>query len=161
MIGKINLKEIISEMVGEFERKLIVAELNKCGWNVSRTASSLKMSRKGLQLRMIKFLLRDQAPEKTVTPVKRIIKLARKGRASIPNTMRYKILERDKGTCQCCGRNYQNSGVMVHIDHIKPVSKYPELAKVESNLQVLCENCNHAKAAKYETNWKQAQYAGS
>jgi len=156
-LGPINLKEFMANIRDNEEKKLIVWGLVENSWNVSRTAIALKMSRKSLQLKMSKFLLRDlptirepQPPEiRLISNVKR--------RPSMSNSLRYKILERDKGTCQCCGRNYQNDGVVINVDHIKPVSRYPELAKDEDNLQVLCYDCNMAKAAKYETNWKDVQ----
>ena len=46
-------------------------------------------------------------------------------------------------------------GVRVHVDHIKPRRLFPSLALVESNLQVLCEVCNHGKG-----NWDQTRWAG-
>ncbi len=143
----LNLKQIIADLTEDIESRLISEELDKNSWNVTHTARALKISRKGLQLKIAKYFLVGERITKNRTP-------SRPQRIAIPNSLRYKILERDKGTCQCCGRSYQNSGVKVHVDHIKPVSKYPELAKEESNLQVLCADCNHAKAAKYETNWR-------
>ena len=142
-----NLKQIIADLTEDIESRLISEELERNAWNVTHTARALKISRKGLQLKIAKYFLRVDRPEIVRTP-------SQSRRVAISNSLRYKILERDKGTCQCCGRNYSNSGVKVHVDHIKPVSKYPELAKEESNLQVLCADCNHAKAARYETNWK-------
>jgi 5-methylcytosine-specific restriction endonuclease McrA len=47
----------------------------------------------------------------------------------------------------------QTNGVM-HVDHIKPRSKYPHLALRESNLQVLCEACNLGKGNWDETDWR-------
>lgn len=44
-----------------------------------------------------------------------------------------------------CGRNPIDHGVTLHIDHKKPRSRFPELALVETNLQVLCEDCNLGK----------------
>jgi hypothetical protein len=37
----------------------------------------------------------------------------------------------------------------LHVDHIKPVSKYPELKLEFDNLQILCENCNLGKSNIY------------
>lgn len=46
--------------------------------------------------------------------------------------------------CMKCG------GIdVLHVDHIKPKSKFPELALDINNLQVLCEECNMAKGNKY------------
>ncbi|MCH7696168.1 MAG: HNH endonuclease [Proteobacteria bacterium] len=40
------------------------------------------------------------------------------------------------------------------MDHIKPVSKYPELARDLNNLQVLCEDCNVSKGNQHEDDLK-------
>lgn len=66
--------------------------------------------------------------------------------------VRYKALKRDGGRCLLCGRTAKD-GVGIHVDHIKPKSKYPELALVLSNLQVLCSECNEGKGASDETDW--------
>lgn len=42
----------------------------------------------------------------------------------------------------------------MHVDHIKPRSKYPELAMEFSNLQVLCRECNFAKWNHDETDYR-------
>ena len=42
---------------------------------------------------------------------------------------------------------------MVHVDHIKPRSKYPKLALVKSNLQVMCEDCNLGKVNTDTIDW--------
>ena len=42
------------------------------------------------------------------------------------------------------------------MDHIKPVSKFPKLRLAESNLQVLCEDCNMGKSAWDETDWRKS-----
>ncbi len=44
--------------------------------------------------------------------------------------------------CVTCGATDD-----LQIDHIKPRSKYPELALVKTNLQVLCRPCNLEKGA--------------
>jgi 5-methylcytosine-specific restriction endonuclease McrA len=45
--------------------------------------------------------------------------------------------------CLCCG-----STSNIAIDHIKPYSKYPELAIDINNLQPLCRSCNSKKSNK-------------
>lgn len=42
----------------------------------------------------------------------------------------------------------------IHIDHIKPRSKYPELRYLISNLQILCDRCNRAKHAYDGDDWR-------
>ena len=69
-----------------------------------------------------------------------------KERKLMTNTLRYQILQRDGFRCQICGRS-QEDGVILHIDHIKPVSKG---GKTEpSNLRVLCADCNLGKGDSY------------
>ena len=54
------------------------------------------------------------------------------------------LLESDK-CCAMCGRSKAH-GIILHVDHIKPRSKYPSLELIQSNLQVLCEDCNIGKS---------------
>lgn len=57
--------------------------------------------------------------------------------------------------CQCCGaRTKTNNDVVLHVDHIKPRSKYPELAFSLSNLQILCADCNIGKSNLHETDFR-------
>lgn len=42
----------------------------------------------------------------------------------------------------------------IHIDHIKPRSKHPQLAFALSNLQFLCAQCNSTKSAYDGDDWK-------
>lgn len=67
--------------------------------------------------------------------------------------LRYKALVLHGTTCQCCGASRSN-GAVLHVDHIKPRSKYPELELSLDNLQVLCEDCNMGKSNKDETDWR-------
>src|SRR4051812_22617275 len=60
--------------------------------------------------------------------------------------LRYKALLRSDGRCECCGRS-RHDGVKLHVDHIKPMHRYPALRLTLSNLQVLCEDCNMGKGA--------------
>lgn len=68
--------------------------------------------------------------------------------------IRYAALELHGATCQCCGRSNKKHGVILHVDHIKPRSKYPELSLKISNLQVLCEDCNLGKSNIFDTDWR-------
>jgi 5-methylcytosine-specific restriction endonuclease McrA len=60
--------------------------------------------------------------------------------------LRYKILRRFEFKCLAC----KSTNTELHVDHIKPISKYPSLAFDENNLQVLCKLCNLSKSNKYE-----------
>lgn len=71
-------------------------------------------------------------------------------------TLRYAAFERYGNFCSCCGRGPEHR-VVLHVDHIKPRSMFPELALDPGNLQVLCEDCNRAKSNIYMTDWRQKQ----
>lgn len=60
--------------------------------------------------------------------------------------LRYPVLKANDFKCCACN----SSESELHIDHIKPVSKYPKLAFDINNLQVLCKDCNLSKSNKYE-----------
>ena len=57
------------------------------------------------------------------------------------------------GRCACCGASAKD-GARLHVDHIKPRYKRPDLSLVASNLQVLCEDCNFGKGAWDDTDWR-------
>jgi 5-methylcytosine-specific restriction endonuclease McrA len=65
--------------------------------------------------------------------------------------VRYKALKLYGAACQCCNAS---KGKTMHVDHIKPRSKYPELALDLNNLQILCEDCNIGKSSWDETDWR-------
>lgn len=67
--------------------------------------------------------------------------------------LRYEALQLHGTKCLCCGRG-REQGLMMHVDHIKPRSKFPELQWQLSNLQVLCEDCNLGKGAWDQTDWR-------
>lgn len=55
--------------------------------------------------------------------------------------------------CMKCGAK-KSATVSIHVDHIKPISKYPQLRLNPENLQVLCKTCNHEKSNIDETDWR-------
>jgi len=57
-----------------------------------------------------------------------------------------RVVRRDNQTCQVCGRILKDDEIK--IDHIIPYSKGG--ATEESNLRVLCEDCNRKKGASIE-----------
>lgn len=67
--------------------------------------------------------------------------------------LRMKVLVARGARCECCGATPKD-GIRVHVDHIKPRRLYPELALEETNLQVLCEVCNHGKGNWDQTDWR-------
>lgn len=64
--------------------------------------------------------------------------------------LRMKAILKYGRTCHCCGA----TGKVIHVDHIKPRSKYPKLALELDNLQILCVDCNLGKGAWDETDWR-------
>ena len=72
--------------------------------------------------------------------------------------LRYKVLVAAMGKCECCGASSKSAAVL-HVDHIKPRSKFPELALEFSNMQVLCEMCNIGKSNKDDTDWRENPYS--
>lgn len=68
-------------------------------------------------------------------------------------SLRYKALRRADGKCQLCGRS-RGDGVILHVDHIKPRSRFPQLALDIDNLQILCEDCNLGKSNKCTRDWR-------
>lgn len=67
--------------------------------------------------------------------------------------LRYQAFERYGNKCACCGAKPED-GLIMHVDHIKPRSKHPELSLDIENLQILCEDCNVGKINQWETNWR-------
>jgi 5-methylcytosine-specific restriction endonuclease McrA len=61
-------------------------------------------------------------------------------------TLRWRVLKLGKFKCKACGMD--SASVRLHVDHIKPRSKYPNLALDMNNLQILCESCNLGKSDK-------------
>lgn len=68
--------------------------------------------------------------------------------------LRARVLEKYDCSCMMCGRSPKLHGVVLHVDHIKPRRKYPELALDFNNLQLLCADCNRGKGNKYETDYR-------
>lgn len=67
---------------------------------------------------------------------------------------RFDALQNNDGCCELCGRSKRRHGVVLHVDHIKPRSKFPALALDRDNLQILCEDCNMGKGNRDEKDWR-------
>jgi 5-methylcytosine-specific restriction endonuclease McrA len=65
--------------------------------------------------------------------------------------LRKRVFRKYGHRCMCCG----DKSKTMHIDHIKPRSKYPHLELVFDNLQVLCKDCNMAKSNINENDYRQ------
>lgn len=64
--------------------------------------------------------------------------------------LRASVIRRQGRICRRCGMEI-NSRRDVTVDHIKPRSRYPELALDFSNLRVLCRSCNSSKGISVES----------
>ena len=69
--------------------------------------------------------------------------------------MRYRVLKARSGRCECCGRS-ASDGVVICVDHIESVKKNWARRVDETNLQVLCHDCNLAKGSQDATDWRAA-----
>lgn len=67
--------------------------------------------------------------------------------------LRVKALVKYGRKCCLCGRGVED-GIILHVDHIKPRSKRPDLELDISNLQILCEDCNLGKSNRYSEDWR-------
>jgi len=67
--------------------------------------------------------------------------------------LRYKALLRCGRACMCCGAQPKD-GIILHVDHVKPRSKYPQLELDINNLQILCEDCNLGKSNIFEDDFR-------
>jgi hypothetical protein len=66
-------------------------------------------------------------------------------RRGLSKRLRWRVLTRDGHRCVACGAcPYEDRAVKLHIDHIVPVCRGG--ADEESNLRVLCSNCNLGRA---------------
>ncbi|MBK8187747.1 MAG: HNH endonuclease [Cellvibrio sp.] len=68
--------------------------------------------------------------------------------------IRVRVLEKYECKCMMCGRSPRMHNIVIHVDHIKPRSKHPELSLEITNLQLLCEDCNKGKSNRYDTDWR-------
>lgn len=64
-------------------------------------------------------------------------------RKEISDKKRFTVFSMDNFTCCYCGRSRETHGVILHVDHIKPVSKGG--TNDLENLVTSCETCNLGK----------------
>lgn len=71
--------------------------------------------------------------------------------------LRYKVLMKHKlnygSVCLLC----KETTTKLHVDHIEPRSKRPDLELSITNLQVLCGDCNIGKLNKDSVDWSKLQ----
>src|SRR5690606_8515789 len=98
--------------------------------------------------KLLKLVLLAREGYKAGDPLKYFRELKKKfeqkpKRQPMSPKLRFKILQRDNFTCKYCGRS-ANDGVVLHVDHIQPVSKGG--TDEESNLITACQECNLGKS---------------
>ncbi len=71
--------------------------------------------------------------------------------------LRMQVITTRGNRCECCGASPRDGVTVINVDHIKPRKLFPELALIESNLQVLCAVCNHGKGNWDQTDWRPTQ----
>jgi len=64
--------------------------------------------------------------------------------------LRYDAIKKYGRQCSVCNA----TKVELHVDHIKPRSKFPELELEIDNLQILCRDCNLGKGNSDEIQWR-------
>ncbi len=69
-------------------------------------------------------------------------------------SLRVRVLEKYECKCMMCGKSPKIHGIVIHVDHIKPRSRNPELSLTFENLQLLCGDCNMGKGNRYSTDWR-------
>lgn len=99
---------------------------------------------KGTDKSPIKIFLED-IESNSIIPHDYEKKEKQKTRAPIPPGLRYKILKRDRNTCQSCGARAPE--VELEVDHIIPISKGGKEFD-EKNLTTKCRDCNRGKSDK-------------
>ena len=67
-----------------------------------------------------------------------------RSRKPLSSSVRFEVFKRDSFRCQYCGA--ESPQVLLHVDHIKPVSKGGN--NDLTNLITSCETCNQGKGAK-------------
>lgn len=67
--------------------------------------------------------------------------------------IRMAALVKFAGRCMACGLSAKD-GVRIVVDHIKPVRTHWNLRLDETNVQILCNDCNLGKGSTYTTDWR-------
>lgn len=114
-----------------------------------------KLVRKNRRREAIRLLQKENAELKKVlkkNPVQVMPSASKLGfyESDAWRQLRYKVIKANGRKCQACG----TVNKQIHVDHIKPRSKFPELELTFSNLQVLCIDCNLGKSNLDDTDWR-------
>ncbi len=90
-------------------------------------------------------LIKSNRNKKGICAVATIIQHTNPRTRHISWRMRHIIMKRDHYRCKACGASPANDlSVILHVDHIKPISKGGQT--IPKNLQTLCSVCNIGKS---------------
>lgn len=145
----------------EFARNFAFAwfRLNKIDMyehaTANRIAKTLKLDREGsgagyAKKAVIKWhlqVIKDANKPKQAPPDKEDFYSSQSWRA-----VRYEALKRSRGCCELCGS--PPGQYSLHVDHVRPRSKFPQFALDVENLQVLCRDCNLGKSNTDCIDWR-------
>lgn len=143
----INIKQYCLKYNIDYYSKLHPIFIEKWGYNLYESLEGLftvdDLEEKFNKLKKENDLLYPSQKEE-----KKKTRKTNSERSKLTAGLRYDIFRRDNFRCQICGRSAQDEGVILHVDHIIPISKG---GKTEwDNLQTLCQDCNLGKSNKIE-----------
>lgn len=140
----------LDEFMRSMEREAIYIALLEAQWNFTQAARDLGISYRSMRYRCetVGIGIRSFPAAFRSTRQPKLSRFEKEWPA-----LRMAILRRDGSRCTACGAT-PSDGVRMHVDHIKPKGRYPELALDPGNLQVLCEYCNVCKGSRDETDWR-------
>jgi hypothetical protein len=73
-------------------------------------------------------------------------------------TLRFDVIAKYGNACQCCGATPNaKQGITINVDHIYPRRTHPHLALDMSNLQILCNVCNHGKSNRHAIDFRPSE----
>ena len=120
--------------------------------NLTKNISRTTYQRRWTWGEFKKLMLRYQQGHATIQEVIDGKKSGKKIDKPVSEKTRWKVLERDKSTCQKCfitEDECKEQGITLHVDHIVPRSKGGSSSDLD-NLQTLCSRCNLGKGSDDE-----------
>lgn len=95
----------------------------------------------------------NNIPKKVLAPEHQIKKRSNFYLSQEWRRIRYEVLREQGPRCCLCGRSPKD-GVVLHVDHIIPISIDWSKRLDKNNLQVLCDDCNMGKSNTDCIDWK-------
>lgn len=126
-----------------------------------RNAENPSVDRERIILKLVKQLGHSEpAIEMKVAAQKAVIQARREKKRHVFDDsfydsqawqqLRYRAIKTYGRVCMACRR----SDGQMHVDHIKPKSRFPDLALSFDNLQILCRDCNLGKGNSDCIDWR-------